>query len=74
MISFQIEQHKQGKIIAQYLKGNIYLSDEAIHILFSKNRGKLLIQLKQIFLMVLQSLLIDILIWNAFSVAKGFRF
>ncbi len=51
MISFPNRTTQTGKIIDQYLKGNIYLSDEDIHILFSKIDGKLLIQLKQIFLM-----------------------
>ncbi len=67
MISFPNRTTQTGKIIDQYLKGNIYLSDEDIHIYFLKIDGKLLIQLKQIFLMVLQSLLIDILILELHS-------
>ncbi len=36
MISFPNRTTQTGKIIDQYLKGNIYLSDEDIHILFLK--------------------------------------
>ncbi len=67
MISFPNRTTQTGKIIDQYLKGNIYLSDEDIHILFSKNRWEIIDTIKTIFLMVLQSLLIDILILELHS-------
>lgn len=46
MISFPNRTTQTGKIIDQYLKGNIYLSDEDIHILFSKNRWEIIDTIK----------------------------
>ncbi len=67
MISFPNRTTQTGKIIDQYVKGNIICLMKIFIFYFLKIDGKLLIQLKQIFLMVLQSLLIDILILELHS-------
>ncbi len=75
MISFPNRTTQTGKIIDQYLKGNIYLSDEDIHILFLKIDGKIIDTIKTNILNGI-TIIIDRYSYSgiAFSVAKGLDF
>lgn len=75
MINFPNRTTQTGKIIDQYLKGEIYLSDKDIHILFSKNRWEIIDTIKTDILNGI-TVIIDRYSYSgiAFSVAKGLDF
>ncbi|KAJ3129640.1 hypothetical protein HK098_000791 [Nowakowskiella sp. JEL0407] len=70
--SFPDRSTQTGKMINDYLKGNVQLDDRVIHLLFSANRWEAASQLKQD-LMNGKTLIVDRYAYSgvAFSAAKG---